>query len=114
MPGLCIDLPGGAVGNGKKLWLWGCNGGDSQKWSWDSGTSSIRYTKDPSYCIDVPGGNAKDGNQLWIWQCTGGSSQKWQIYSRSRTVVSTERQANSSNPQSNQPKVRRSWMHEMK
>jgi len=123
LPGMCIDLIGGYVQNGQRLQLWGCNGLDSQKWSWDSSTSSIRYAADRTYCIDVPGGNPQDGNQLWIWQCNGGSSQKWQMTSpspsgmtssRSFAPVSTERQANSSNPKGNQPKVHRSWMQEMK
>jgi hypothetical protein len=32
-PSFCIDLPGGDVRNGNRLWLWECNGATNQQWT---------------------------------------------------------------------------------
>merc|ERR1711907_356518 len=77
---MCIDLPGNKVQNGNTLWIWGCNGADSQKWTYDQVTSTIRYTGNQNFCIDVPGGNTQNGNHLQLWQCNGHQSQKWYIH----------------------------------
>merc|ERR1719183_2105921 len=79
----CIDVPGGNLENAPNVWLWDCNGGDSQKWGWTDyhpgviapGQDGVIYylTKGEwSYCIDIPGGDpsAKNGVPLIMWPCS--------------------------------------------
>lgn len=71
---LCIDVPGGSAYNGNMLWLWECNGGDSQIWVWDNW--EMRYAADERFCID-PTPSPSDGLQLWLWECGGWDQQRW-------------------------------------
>lgn len=70
---LCLDVPGGDTSNGNQLWLWECNGRESQRWHMDA--VQIRYAPDESKCIDA--GDMSDGTQLFLWDCNGQDQQKW-------------------------------------
>lgn len=72
---LCIDLPGGDVRNGNPLWLWECNGQDSQIWVFDN--YQIRYGPDESFCIDAYDELFVPGTQLILWECNGHPQQTW-------------------------------------
>lgn len=73
--GLCVDLPAGDTSNGNLLWMWECNGADSQQWDFQNG--QLVYLADPSKCVDLLGDDSSDGNQVSIWDCNGGDSQQW-------------------------------------
>jgi len=70
---LCIDVPGGNAYNGNQLWLWECNGMDSQHWVFDNW--QIRYGGDENFCIDAV--DMSDGVQLMLWECNGVDQQTW-------------------------------------
>jgi hypothetical protein len=70
---LCLDVPGGDASNGNQLWLWECNGGESQRFRFDNW--QIRYAPDESKCIDA--GDMSDGTQLYLWDCNGEPQQTW-------------------------------------
>jgi len=71
--GLCLDLPGDDASNANQLWLWECNGQESQRWVFDNW--QIRFGADESKCIDA--GDMSDGMQLFIWDCNGQDQQTW-------------------------------------
>jgi len=70
---LCLDTPGGNAFNGNQLWLWECNGMDSQHWVFDN--YQIRYGGDENFCIDA--GDLSDGKQVFLWECNGMDQQSW-------------------------------------
>lgn len=71
--GLCVDMPGGNAFNGANIWLWECNGMESQRWVFDSW--QLRYGADESMCIDS--GDMGLGNWMYIWECNGQPQQTW-------------------------------------
>jgi len=70
---LCIDLPGGDARNGNPLWLWECNGHDTQTWVFSD--YQLRFGQDETMCIDA--GDQSDGMQLMLWECNGSPQQTW-------------------------------------
>lgn len=70
---LCLDVPGGDPSNGNQLWLWECNGAESQRWRFDNW--QIRYAPDESKCIDA--GDMSEGKQAYLWDCNGQPQQAW-------------------------------------
>jgi hypothetical protein len=70
---LCLDLPGDDASNFNQLWLWECNGQESQRWVFDNW--QIRFGADESKCIDA--GDMSDGMQLFLWDCNGQAQQTW-------------------------------------
>lgn len=70
---LCVDLPGGDAYNGHMLWLWECNGQDSQIWVFEN--YQIRYGLNEDFCIDAR--DMTDGQQLMLWECNGLPQQTW-------------------------------------
>jgi hypothetical protein len=86
--GKCLDLPGGDTTNGNKLWLWDCNGHDSQAWLFDADSWRMVYKANPSKCIDIPGGDATDGQSLQIWDCNGHLNQQWGYDGDQKTIYS--------------------------
>jgi endo-alpha-N-acetylgalactosaminidase len=81
-----LDLPGGDTTNGNKLWLWDCNGADSQSWLFDADSWRIVYKQDPSKCIDIPDGDVTDGQYLQLWDCNGHSNQLWGYDDTQKTI----------------------------
>lgn len=70
---LCLDLPGDDPSNGNSLWLWECNGAESQRWVFDN--YQIRFGADESKCIDA--GDMSNGLQMFLWDCNGYPQQSW-------------------------------------
>lgn len=70
---LCLDLPGEDTTAGTPLWLWECNGMESQRWVMDN--NQIRFGADESKCVDA--GDMSAGNQLTLWDCNGYDQQNW-------------------------------------
>merc|ERR1719162_2248054 len=70
---LCLDLPGGDAHNGNMLWLWECQGVDSQIWVFNN--YQVRYGANENFCIDA--GEMEDGSQLMLWECNGVKQQTW-------------------------------------
>jgi hypothetical protein len=70
---LCLDVPSDSAFDGNSLWLWECNGGESQLWLFDNW--QIRFAADESKCIDS--GDMSDGTQLYLWDCNGSPQQSW-------------------------------------
>jgi hypothetical protein len=77
-----LDVPGGDASNGIGLWLWECNGYESQRWRFDNW--QIRYALDESKCIDA--GDMSDGLQLYLWDCNGQPQQTWGYDSDANTA----------------------------
>jgi len=71
---LCLDVPGGNAFNGNPLWLWECNGQDSQIWVFDS-NNQIRFGADETFCVDA--GDMSNGFQLMLWDCNYQDQQTW-------------------------------------
>lgn len=72
---LCLDMPGGDTSNGNGLWVWECNGQQSQQWWFDEW--QIMYAADNSKCVDVQAGDLSAGEALMIWDCNGSPAQQW-------------------------------------
>lgn len=86
---MCLDLPGSDTSNGNKLWLWACNGMNSQKWRFDAGTYKITYAANPNKCVDIPGSSYESGNQLQLWDCNGQAGQYWGYDSNKQTIFAS-------------------------
>jgi hypothetical protein len=83
--GLCVDVEWGRNVNGTPVWLWGCYGGDPQKWVYDRQSGTIR---NPVYnrCLDVAGQGLGRGTTVDIWDCVGDPAQKW-TYDPEKQVI---------------------------
>lgn len=83
---LCLDLPGGNLQNGNRLWLWDCTGDTNQQW-WFRSNGQVISMLNSRKCVDLPGNNQKNGNQLWIWDCIDGAkSQQWGFDKHAKTL----------------------------
>jgi murein DD-endopeptidase MepM/ murein hydrolase activator NlpD len=58
-----------------KLWNWGGQGNENQRWRYETATREIKGWQEK--CLD--GGNISDSNNRWIriQSCNGGNNQKW-------------------------------------
>ncbi|MCW8102294.1 RICIN domain-containing protein [Streptomyces tauricus] len=84
LSGKCVDVPGGDFGDGKKLFVWDCNGGAAQKWQFASdGTIRIK-----GLCMDVANANYSDGTPIQIARCSGNAAQKF-VLNGSHDLVNT-------------------------
>ncbi|WP_028813362.1 ThuA domain-containing protein [Streptomyces flavidovirens] len=70
----CLDVAGGATGDGTRVQLWTCNGAAAQKWSLP-GDGTFRAL---GKCLDVSGGGTADGTKIQLWTCNGTGAQQWQ------------------------------------
>lgn len=69
----CLDVPGDSAYNGALLWLWECDGGESQRFVFDN--YQLRFGADESKCVDA--GDMSNGMQLYLWDCNGYPQQTW-------------------------------------
>jgi hypothetical protein len=84
LSGKCIDVPGSDFGDGKKLFVWDCNGGAAQKWQFASdGTVRIK-----GLCLDVANANYNDGTPIQIARCSGNAAQKF-VLNNAHDLVNT-------------------------
>ncbi|WP_405934017.1 PQQ-dependent sugar dehydrogenase [Streptomyces longwoodensis] len=71
--GKCLDVAGGATGDGTQVQLWTCNGTAAQTWTVGTDGTVRALGK----CLDVSGGGAADGTKVQLWTCNGTGAQKW-------------------------------------
>lgn len=79
----CLDLPGGDTSNGVRVWIWDCNGGESQMWSFGDDWT-LRYGREQWKCLD--GGSMDPGAPLSIWDCNGYPQQNFGYDGDSGTI----------------------------
>jgi len=85
----CFDIPGNDASNGKQLWIWDCNWGDAQKFTYNPSDSTIRPTKHSGMCLDgsIPkGGPATAGLSVILWSCWGGETQQWEVVADTKSL----------------------------
>jgi hypothetical protein len=71
--GRCLDVPGGAAGDGAALQIYDCNGSAAQQWT-ASASGELRTLG--SMCLDDQSGGAV-GTAVAVWTCHGGANQQW-------------------------------------
>lgn len=71
----CLDVVGGATGNGARPEIWDCNGSNNQRWVFNS-NGTIRGVAS-GRCLDVANGATANGSVVNLWDCTGGTNQQW-------------------------------------
>jgi len=76
--GKCVDVAGSNTADGTHIQLYTCNGTNAQKWTWNSGDSTIRAL---GKCMDVSGGGSANGTRVQLWTCNGTGAQAWQVRS---------------------------------
>ncbi|MEV1205477.1 RICIN domain-containing protein, partial [Microbispora rosea] len=69
----CLDAAG--TGNGAKVQIYSCWGGDNQKWRVNS-DGSIQGVQS-GLCLDATGQGTGNGTQIQLYACHGGTNQKW-------------------------------------
>ena len=77
--GMCMDVQGGASGNGTPLWLWPCSSwvyAPAQRFRVES-DGEIHAGVDYDKCVDLPWNEPYDGAPLWIYDCNATSAQRW-------------------------------------
>lgn len=100
--GKCLDVYGGATGNGSRVDMWTCNGGSNQQWRvLQVGTTSGNLPIDElvgvgsGRCLDVYGASHANGATVDIWGCNGQANQQWDVFAGiNRIDRNTENDAN--------------------
>ena len=79
--GMCVDLPGGDLTDGRRYQIYSCNDTQSQTGSFvpDNATSNQGFIEIAGKCMDVWHGGIADGTAVDSYQCNGSSAQKWII-----------------------------------
>jgi len=72
----CLDIAGGKATKKAGLQIWGCNGGDNQKFIWCNDGRIVSAIND-NMCLDVPGGDPSQTSNLQIWPCDRADGQYW-------------------------------------
>ena len=103
--GKCLDVYGGATGNGSRVDQWTCNGGSNQLWKVvHVGTTSGNL---PIYtfmgvgsgrCLDVYGASHANGATIDIWDCNGQANQQWIDFPESGNDLIDRNTENDANP----------------
>jgi hypothetical protein len=75
--GRCLDADTGSIGgNGTKVQLWDCWGGQNQSWSVNSDGTIVNLQS--GRCLDADTGSiGSNGTKVQLWDCWGGQNQKW-------------------------------------
>ncbi|NED12341.1 endo-1,4-beta-xylanase [Streptomyces sp. SID9124] len=69
----CLDAAGS--GNGAGIQIYGCWGGDNQKWRLNSDGSIVGVQS--GLCLDAVGTGTANGTQIQLYSCSNGSNQRW-------------------------------------
>jgi predicted alpha-1,2-mannosidase len=69
----CLDVAGGATGNGTAVQLRQCDGGSAQQWTVATDGSLQALGK----CLDVSGSSDAAGTAVQLWDCNGTGAQQW-------------------------------------
>ncbi|WP_374594623.1 jacalin-like lectin [Aquabacterium sp.] len=84
--GQCLDISGATMADGTNVAQWTCNGGDWQKWSYDTTTGLIRSKQDSRFCLD--NSNAfGDGGNVAIARCSGSARQRFNLDAASGAIT---------------------------
>jgi ricin-type beta-trefoil lectin protein/lysozyme-like protein len=88
--GTCLDADSSDVGNGGKIFQWGCNSSDSyQRWLVEGTDGSqpilesvgILDNDGKAYCLDADSTNIGNGGKIFQWQCNRSDRyQQWWFY----------------------------------
>ncbi|MFJ3792545.1 ricin-type beta-trefoil lectin domain protein [Kitasatospora sp. NPDC090091] len=73
--GQCLEVPGGAAGNGALLQGAPCTGAANQQWT-RGDDLTLRLL---GYCLDSPWGTTADNTRMTLWGCNGGDNQQWEV-----------------------------------
>ncbi|KIQ66412.1 hypothetical protein TR51_02020 [Kitasatospora griseola] len=73
--GQCLEVPGGAPGNGVNLQAAACTGAPNQQWTYGDDLS-LRIL---GYCLDNPWGATADNTQMVLWTCGVSINQQWEV-----------------------------------
>ncbi|MDT0448058.1 CAP domain-containing protein [Streptomyces hesseae] len=78
LAGKCLDVRGGVQDSGTPVQLYGCNGTESQRWTYveqpgETGATMTAFGK----CLDVASSGTADGTPVRLWDCNGSNAQKW-------------------------------------
>ncbi|KAI9334472.1 ricin B lectin domain-containing protein [Zopfochytrium polystomum] len=80
----CVDVFGGATGNGAQVGLWACTGKPNQQFFFNSdGSVSPAHARGQCLELAKSGVSHKPKTVVSTWSCSGKSNQKW---TRSATV----------------------------
>ncbi|GAB2687529.1 GH92 family glycosyl hydrolase [Kitasatospora kifunensis] len=71
--GKCLDVDGGKADDGTAIQLWGCNGGNGQRWTLAS-DGTVRAL---GRCLDAKDSGTADGTAIQLWDCNGTGAQQW-------------------------------------
>ncbi|QIY66658.1 RICIN domain-containing protein [Streptomyces sp. RPA4-2] len=71
----CLDVTGNGTANGTPVQMWECNGGASQKWTYNGYKLQAANGK----CLDLEGNNNTNGTKLQIWDCEEIPGQRWHM-----------------------------------
>ncbi|MFI8500010.1 endo-1,4-beta-xylanase [Streptomyces sp. NPDC085524] len=69
----CLDAAG--AGNGAKVQIYSCWGGDNQKWRLNSDGSVVGVQS--GLCLDATGNGTANGTMIQLYSCSNGSNQRW-------------------------------------
>jgi len=82
-PGRCLDAALQSIGgNGTKIQLWDCNGGNQQQWTATfTGVGTIKNARS-GRCLDAALQSIdRNGTKVQLWDCNGGDQQLWRFNS---------------------------------
>ncbi|MFI2779355.1 endo-1,4-beta-xylanase [Streptomyces sp. ALB3] len=69
----CLDA--GGTGNGARVQIYSCWGGDNQKWRLNSDGSIVGVQS--GLCLDAVGNGTANGTLIQLYSCSNGSNQRW-------------------------------------
>jgi hypothetical protein len=77
----CVDVVNGSTADGAELIQYTCNGGNNQKWQFQStGGGYFQVVAWHSgKCMDVSDRSTANGARVVQWPCNGGTNQQWQV-----------------------------------
>jgi len=73
--GLCVDVQNGSLERGAAVQLWGCNGSDAQRWTFDFENGVLQNALNT--VLDAQWGRAENETPAWTWYRTEGEAQRW-------------------------------------
>jgi len=85
--GQVLDVCGGKSSSGTRVWTYGFDGTDAQRWTLTAedvlGTGTYEFATgvDDDKRLDVSGGSQDDGGNVDIWTANGTDAQKWSVSS---------------------------------
>ncbi|MFJ7495123.1 ricin-type beta-trefoil lectin domain protein [Streptomyces sp. NPDC097727] len=74
--GKCMNVSGGATGNGAVINWTTCNGSKAQQFRLNS-SHDLTNPQSGNKCVDVKDKSTANGARLQLWQCGGTPNQKW-------------------------------------